>query len=602
MQEWRRETVAEYGLLNLLEEFGALEEVDVLKEFSVLEGEVKAWNLWREIEFNVEVDLSGVDFSGANFSGVNLSSINLSNANLSGADLSSANLTDANLSGADLSGINLNRADLTGATLSGANLSGADLNRADFYNSDLSGADLSDTNLSQASFANANLSGANLDDANLDDADLSDANLSEIDLSGEKLNNMGFSIGNLASIKLRGVNLSRIDLSWIDFNEVNFREIDLSLIDFRGVNLSGIDFNKAEELKNLDLKFLDLSDADLHDANLSGVNLNGVNFSNANLSAVDFTEAQVLATNFTGAIMTGACLEDWNINSETNLHDAICEYVYLKRNQQERRPSSGVFKPGEFTALLQKALTTVDLIFADGIDWQAFFQAFQELRSQYDDLSIQAIEKKSGGAFVVRLEVPPEADKAAIESYAKELYEMRLQLQEQRYRAELQAKDGQISLYQEQLEFHRQSNTNLMEIVKAMAEKENQPTYQTTIHAQTIAATHTGSGDITNFTQNINSNIDDITKLITSLRDTAQTFPEAQRGEALEHLGDVEEGIRQPDKVKPHRIKAALAALLTIAGMVAATTDFSNNVLEIGDKLGIELVQTQPNQQLPPSK
>ncbi|MCY7277134.1 MAG: hypothetical protein LH702_26245 [Phormidesmis sp. CAN_BIN44] len=74
------------------------------------------------------------------------------------------------------------------------------------------------------------------------------------------------------------------------------------------------------------------------------------------------------------------------------------------------------------------------MIFRDGIDWKAFFQSFQELRSQYGDenISIQAIEKKSGGAFVICLEVPLEAHKAAINRQAKQLYEGQIRQLEER--------------------------------------------------------------------------------------------------------------------------------------------------------------------------
>lgn len=432
---------------------------------------------------------------------------------------------------------------------------------------------------------------------NLIESNFTEANLSGAIFFGAKLSFANFDRANLVNARLDKANLIGANLVSADLSNAY-----LVLATFYGANL--IDAN----LSFANLKSADLGEANLIGANLSFANLESANLESALLKGTDLSNAnlvttQALGTNFTNTILTGACLEDWNINSKTKLDGVICEYVYLKQGKQERRPSSGNFKSGEFAALFQKALETVDLIFSDGIDWQAFFQSFQELRSQYNDLSIQAIEKKSGGAFVIRLEVPPEADKAEIESHAKELYEMRLQLQEQHYKAELQAKDGQISLYQEQLEFHRQNNTSLMEIVKTMAEKENQPTYQTTINAQTIGVTHTGSGDVTGFTMNVNSNIDDITKLITALRDTAQTFPSGQREEALGHLEDLEGDLKSPsDNRTPRRIKAALAALLTIAGMVAATTDFTNNVLEIGDKLGIELIQILPNQQLPPSK
>jgi len=111
-----------------------------------------------------------------------------------------------------------------------------------------------------------------------------------------------------------------------------------------------------------------------------------------------------------------------------------------------------------------------------------------------------------------------------------------------------------------------------------------------------------------NFSQNIGQNIDEIISLIGSLRDIAQEFPEAQREEVMVHLDELQEDITTPEKRKPQRIKTRIYALLaiasTIAGVVAGAADFSNNVLEISEKLGvpIEFRQPQPMQQLPPLK
>jgi hypothetical protein len=138
----------------------------------------------------------------------------------------------------------------------------------------------------------------------------------------------------------------------------------------------------------------------------------------------------------------------------------------LKGKKQERRPHdpNKNFALGEFTKLFQKALETVDLIFSDGIDWKAFLSSFGELQVKYgkQNLSVQAIEQKSGDAFVIRLNVPPDADKAEIESQAKKLYDKELKYLEARYRAELNAKDEQIA-------FSRQYNANLMEIIRLQA-------------------------------------------------------------------------------------------------------------------------------------
>jgi hypothetical protein len=92
-----------------------------------------------------------------------------------------------------------------------------------------------------------------------------------------------------------------------------------------------------------------------------------------------------------------------------------------------------------------------------------------------------------------------------------------------------------------------------------------------------------------NFSQNINQNVDEIERLIVSLREMAKEFPEAQREEAMVHLDDLQEDITTPNKQKPQRVKTRLVALLAVASLVAGATDFTNNVLEISNKLGIPL-------------
>jgi hypothetical protein len=117
--------------------------------------------------------------------------------------------------------------------------------------------------------------------------------------------------------------------------------------------------------------------------------------------------------------------------------------------------------------------------------------------------------------------------------------------------------------------------------------------------------THIESVD---FSQNIGQNIDEITKLIGSIREMAQKFPEAQREEAMLHLDDLQEDITTPEKQTSLRIKTRIIALLGIAAsittVVAGAADFSNNVLDLSEKLGvpIEFNQSQPMQQLPPIK
>jgi hypothetical protein len=135
-------------------------------------------------------------------------------------------------------------------------------------------------------------------------------------------------------------------------------------------------------------------------------------------------------------------------------------------------------------------------------------------------------------------------------------------------------------------------------------------TNNTTIHNNSsIGFIQSGNGTVSDFSQNIGQNFDEITKLINSLRSMAQEFPEAKREEVLVHLDDLQEDINTPKKQTPQRFKTRLMVLVGIASMlcgtVATATDFSNNLLELSEKLGvripIELDQTQSTQQLPPS-
>lgn len=374
---------------------------------------VQAWNEGRlqnqDIYFDFsEADLIGAELSDINLSGANLSGANLYRANLSGANLNQANLSRAYLTEANFTGACLTRAYLTGANLSEADLTGADLSGANFSGVYLSRTKLIGLDLSGLDFTRAYLMGTYLTGANLSDADLSGADIIGADLSGT----------NLSDADLSGANLS-------------------------DTNLTGLDLSRA---------------------NLSDTNLSALNLSRANLSRTNLSRTQAFGTDFTSAKFTGACLEDWSINAATKLNDIDCLYIYRKSDKQERRPSSGEFAPGEFTKLFQKALETVDLIFADGIDWKAFLLSFQELQAEYGEekLSVQAFEKKSGGAFVVRLEVLPEANKAEIECRIKELYEIKLNALEGMYRKELQAKDEQIIIYKEQ-------SASIMSLAKEMA-------------------------------------------------------------------------------------------------------------------------------------
>ena len=308
------------------------------------------------------------------------------------------------------------------------------------------------------------LSFVNLRDANLSNANLSGANLSFVNLSGANLSFVNLSNANLRDTDFTDANLSNADLSNANLTEAYFRNAS----NLRGTNLRGADLTKAY-LSNVNLRDADFIGADLSSFDLSGFNLNSVNLNSVNLTGANLTMVRALGTNFSKAILMGACIEDWHINSATNFEGVICDFIYLKKNKQERRPSNPNknFAEGEFTKLFQKAISTVDLIFRNGINWEAFAHSFQQLqvKAGTKDLSIQAIENKGDGDFVIRVNTPPGADKAEIQRFVEREYQFKLKAIEEKYRHQLQAKE-------ELIEECRQKNTDLLEITKILAGKE----------------------------------------------------------------------------------------------------------------------------------
>lgn len=95
---------------------------------------------------------------------------------------------------------------------------------------------------------------------------------------------------------------------------------------------------------------------------------------------------------------------------------------------------------------------------------------FKNLQVECDgnELNIQAIEKKSGGAFVIRVEVPPDAHKASIEEYFW-----------QKYKLLLEAKEEQIA-------FYHQENTRLLELINTLSTTINHGSFPSTTHIENL--------------------------------------------------------------------------------------------------------------------
>nr|MDZ8286360.1 AAA-like domain-containing protein [Nostoc sp. ChiSLP01] len=344
------------------------------------EGWVDSWNDWRKKNKSLKPDLSGVSFykqicgnlENADFSYTDLRNADISYVFLNNTDFRGANLQGANFEGCDLSKVIINREtqfeakwlivanifhrpkqgqDLRNADLQKAYISNAQLLDADLRDADLRGADLRGTDLRGADLRGADLRGVVLHGTKIDST-------TKLDCKWQKVwdilnaSDCCFSLDKsdlrevmLQGARLEGISLIEADLSYACLRCANLKNANLENANLRNANLSGA------EISGTKLKNTNFSKVDLQERKFTNTDLSGVNFSDANLSRIVF-----LNTNLKKAILTGACIEDWHINSSTDFTDITCEYIYLQQKQNERRPSSGNFAPGEFTKLFQKSL------------------------------------------------------------------------------------------------------------------------------------------------------------------------------------------------------------------------------------------------------
>lgn len=427
--------------------------------------------------------------------------------------------------------------------------------------------------------------------------------------------------------QFRGADLTRADFSKATLKSAHFHNTILTHTRFhlvRKVNLARLsktilaDFAVQELLTTLrgrdkiytskNLKGANLAGADLTGADFTEADLSQANLEGADLQGVNFTKTQALGAQFRQANLTGACLEAWNIDSTTKLTGVMCEYVYLLNHQEERRPNSGNFHPGEFTKLFEEVLDTIDLIFREGIDWKAFLQTFQKVQREHQasDLGIQSIENKGDGVVVVKLHAIPDTDKESVHQSFMSGYQIALKEAEARYKAQLYAKEEQIQDY-------RQQNANMQEVVKLLASrpinidvkataesKAMQGNDQSqkfnvqgdfTINAQnSVVSLRDISGQVSNqisqLSTNSTSDQPSLKDLLTELQQAVETDVElgdSEKAEALAEVGELASAAQNPKEGVMQ--KAAKGAMNALKGIAAGLSDASKLAVACKDLL-----------------
>ena len=386
------------------------------------------------------------------------------------------------------------------------------------------------------------------------------ADLTDADFTGATLKNTDFRTANLT--RTRFYEAKKLDFARPGNTILNNPAVLNLLVTLNGRNKSYAGANlKGANLKDADLKEANLKDADIIEATFQG----------ACLESANLTLTQAIDTNFTKAQMTGACVEAWNIESTTILDNVDCRFVYLLESpkpgtdDRERRPSSGEFQTGEFSKLFEEVLNTVDLIFQNGIDWKAFVAAFKKVQVENGDteLTIQSIENKGDGVVVVKVAVPDNTDKEKIHSDFTQNYQLALAAVEEKYKAELQAKNNEIVIY-------RQQSAEMTEIVKLLANKPINVQVDNKVENKNMTNDSSRKVEIGSIGGDFNAsgqalNLGEISGTVTNTINELPSAPEPDKPGIKELLTQLKTAIEADTDLKPKDKEKALKQVKALA-------------------------------------
>jgi len=180
-------------------------------------------------------------------------------------------------------------------------------------------------------------------------ADLTGANFTAAQLKSANFNRSGQQSTCLTHVCWK--NAQKLDFARAGTSNLWHPSVRQLLTTCNGINQS---------YPGIDLSHANLNGVQLNGANLKEVNLSGATLQGADLQYANLTKTLAIGADFTGAYLTGACLESWNIDSTTQLQNVDCQFVFLREQpdasgSRDRRPHNPeqVFADADFETLFQ---------------------------------------------------------------------------------------------------------------------------------------------------------------------------------------------------------------------------------------------------------
>jgi len=242
--------------------------------------------------------------------------------------------------------------------------------------------------------------------------------LSEVNFRGARLANTDLRVRKLYRTCLQ-------DVTGLERARVDSRYLDLENLKVQRLLTHGYSENK--DFSRLNLRGAYLQNADLRHFKLINTDLTGADLQGADLQGSILACAQVISVDFTNANLTGVCIEDWSVNSQTDFTNVQCNYIYRKLDEKgeptDRYPIERNFESREFESLYQEVGNVVELIFKEGVNWRAFSFSLQKLQLEDDGLGLElkGVEKR-GDRWVVKITHNESAPRQEVEQRVYEMY------------------------------------------------------------------------------------------------------------------------------------------------------------------------------------
>lgn len=278
----------------------------------------------------------------------------------------------------------------------------------------------------------AAIGGTSFRNANLTDADFTQASLKSTDFRKANLTRTCFK-------QVKKLDRIRPGTSYLQYKTV------------RQVLITGQ--GPEANFDRFDLRGVNLREAYLTDVSFIAADLSNACFQDTDLSRAKLVQTQLDGTDFTGATLTGAYIEDWNITHETNFTGVNCQYIYMrlptKENPDPLRKPDNIkedFADGDFGDFIQPIFDTLDLYHNQGVDPRAIAISFKQLAENHPDaeLRIVGMEVRGGDKFLIRAKTVPEADKSQLSQEYFDNYNQLNGLSEQDIKLLLQEQGSEI--------------------------------------------------------------------------------------------------------------------------------------------------------------